>query len=740
LPPPQPLKPITEEIIIPPPPKERTEVRALVSQEEKRIRTFKQTGPTCWFNSLLMTILYSDASRALLLTKYKEWDCDNKIYNTLREILLNKYVKKGTDKIEYEDFNDIRPENILKELYEHDKKLFEHNPDDKVGYKPQLYVKQLYELMGLKTLYLDLYIGNEPTKKQLKGKNQDKFKNTVSISEYNKKFDNPYTKEEVAKMLSEEYDVILCIRRQFPVKEKLPSIPGYYIIPPTHKFGKMFENIKKTANNLSCDGNNYKLDSVDVRNIFKVKNTFVIGHAIAGITTQGKRVVYNGWTRMYSSEKFATNNSGKHGKIPCEVMPYEWDILKNEPFRLGLDCKLTFKEDYDPKTDYNLGPAGEQGMDLQFSFSIPHNILHYVKEIGKPKNIPKATQEPRPIPPEKSKSKTIFITEDADAVSENKYSLDNRIKLYNKAKIYLDKIDEKACITKIKVGSKDLMTLSNMLFMDKKIGSESAYGAIYLSSIKNVRDLLVVSKITPSTVDNLTELIIMEKLTEKLVKTKKTKHFPLIYTTHICPNKKETMSVVSVNELCNGDLKMLVEDPSYKDMKPETIVNIMYQMLISLTTFNYFGYKHNDTHWGNFLYQNNTEEGYYEYEYKGQSFYIPSCSYNIMLYDFGLSKKLKNPNDKECYREFMRPLSAFQPSYISGYVGWNSKAEKRDINELIDKVQSDLMNISYFGGKDKKDVFLVILSILKQYFGDMVYKTTLKSSDIILNDNPFIIA
>ena len=47
-----------------------------------------------------MTILYSDASRALLLTKYQQWDCDNKIYNTLREILLNKYVKDKTDIID----------------------------------------------------------------------------------------------------------------------------------------------------------------------------------------------------------------------------------------------------------------------------------------------------------------------------------------------------------------------------------------------------------------------------------------------------------------------------------------------------------------------------------------------------------------------------------------------------------------------------------------------------------------
>jgi hypothetical protein len=359
--------------------------------------------------------------------------------------------------------------------------------------------------------------------------------------------------------------------------------------------------------------------------------------------------------------------------------------------------------------------------------------------------IPPPPKERTKVAPQKSKSTTIFIAEDT---SQNKYSLDRRIKLYNKAKIYLDKISEKECITRVKSGSKDLLTLSNMLFMDKRIGTESASGAIFLSSVKNVPDLSVVSKITKKTTDNLTELIIMEKLTEKLVKTKKTKHFPLLYTTHICPDPKEKLSVVSVNELCNGDLKMLANDPSINTMKPEIIVNIIYQILISLTTFHIFGYLHDDTHWGNFLYQNNTEEGYYEYEYKGQSFWIPSCPYNIMLYDFGLSKKLKNPNDKKCFGEFLRPLYAFQPE-DEPTGGWNDYATMRPINRRIANIQKIISTMAYdknvgrFGGKvvkPKEDIFITLLKILDSQFNDMIYKTTLKGSDIILNDKPFIIA
>ena len=37
----------------------------------EKVISIKQYGPTCWFNALLMAILYSDNSRKLLLEKSK---------------------------------------------------------------------------------------------------------------------------------------------------------------------------------------------------------------------------------------------------------------------------------------------------------------------------------------------------------------------------------------------------------------------------------------------------------------------------------------------------------------------------------------------------------------------------------------------------------------------------------------------------------------------------------------------
>jgi hypothetical protein len=274
--------------------------------------------------------------------------------------------------------------------------------------------------------------------------------------------------------------------------------------------------------------------------------------------------------------------------------------------------------------------------------------------------------------------------------------------------------------------------------MDKRIGTASVYGAIYLSTVKNVDDLLVVSKVASHSKDNLTEVLIMEQLTEKLVKRKKTKHFPLLYTSHLCPKKKGNLTLVSVNELCNGDLKMLVENPEISNISDETLVNIIYQIFVSLMTFNNFGYIHMDTHWGNFLYQNNSEKGYYEYQYKSKTFFLPACPYNIMLYDFGLSKKLKSPNNPDCFNEFVRPLYAFLPEKTK-YNGWNSFIKVRAITDAINQIKRELYGYSTTK-TGKFNVFELILDKLNEKFGNMIYKNKLRPQDIILNDKPFIIA
>jgi len=132
----------------------------------ENVISLKQYGPTCWFNSILMSVLYSDESRKLLLEKSKQWNKKIAIYKTLDYILKNKYFRTTYRHNDYLYFDKIRPEYILKQLYKYNKKNFSYDPVKykKNGFKSALYIKSVYKLLGVKVLYLDL---NQKTKKYI---------------------------------------------------------------------------------------------------------------------------------------------------------------------------------------------------------------------------------------------------------------------------------------------------------------------------------------------------------------------------------------------------------------------------------------------------------------------------------------------------------------------------------------------------------------------------------------------
>jgi hypothetical protein len=130
-----------------------------------------------------------------------------------------------------------------------------------------------------------------------------------------------------------------------------------------------------------------------------------------------------------------------------------------------------------------------------------------------------------------------------------------------------------------------------------------------------------------------------------------------MYFYSICEQNKKEMrdgfpiSYVMYTEPANGDLRSLLS--KIVTISDQTIINILIQSILSLGTFhNIFGYIHMDAHMGNFLYQNNSEnqepDKYYHYIFDETPYYLKSCKYNIMIYDFGNSKninKLLHSND-----------------------------------------------------------------------------------------------
>ena len=302
----------------------------------------------------------------------------------------------------------------------------------------------------------------------------------------------------------------------------------------------------------------------------------------------------------------------------------------------------------------------------------------------------------------RKKSSSIYID---GPITKNQYTLKNRLRLYYKTKFYLNKIDKNECLKNIKVDNIKLMTLSNKLFLNNRDKS------------------------------NLKEINIMNDLTENLVITEKTKHFPLIYSNHSCIKKNinDMKSLLSVNELCNGDLKMLLDDTQIYKENEKILQNILFQVFISIATYQEYSKRiHDDCHYGNFLYQKNTEKGYYKYIYNNDIFYLETCPYNFMLYDFGITRKPKLLNSRFYFTDFYRIIHAFIPEDEGG---WNIHLKNSKFINMIIDIKNNIQEM--LKNKEKYN-FNKILKLMMPIIKN-ISKKKLNKNDVLINNKPYII-
>ena len=291
--------------------------------------SLKQYGPTCWFNSILMALLYSDESRKLLLKKSKEWNKKIEVLNTINYILHHKYLRTDKAFKDYEYFDKIRPEYILKELYKYNNKKFIIDPDvNKHGYKSALYIRKIYKLLGVKVLYLDLDLKTKniyySIYNNIKVVSFDGTKINMQINIKNQSTINKYLNDP---------DVIIINTKPFEIK----TYPYWYKINNNASY-ENYADLAKFANlnyEITNNKNIYKQDSV----LLTDYNSVVGGHSIAGITCRKDRYVYNGWTRTTIDPNLKQNkvkaDFQKHINIPCELMKFNWNVKTDKEFCLN---------------------------------------------------------------------------------------------------------------------------------------------------------------------------------------------------------------------------------------------------------------------------------------------------------------------------------------------------------------------------------------------------------------------
>jgi len=349
----------------------------------------------------------------------------------------------------------------------------------------------------------------------------------------------------------------------------------------------------------------------------------------------------------------------------------------------------------------------------------------------------------------------------------NKYTLDNRVYFLNYIKNNLKYVKDDDCLEKKQFKDSEGYTIRNIINLEKRISKDNFNGEIYKTSVKNSLGVFpIATKVMKTNASNLFEISLMNKITDDIIMKKLSKHFLIIYRSCLCKKREISAksSLISVNEIANGDLATLLNNPEIISNN-ELLYNILFQTFISIATFhNLLSNVHNDCHGGNFLWHYNNEKGYYHYIFNGINIYLKACKYNIMIYDFGLVKKINKNNSMNVIKDYCEIIPTFlNENYDSDEYQYSpdidfkmemnnimillmntfktKKNSNLDSNESPKSPKSPESPKSPKSSKSKiqEDVFNILFENVFIKYGGNILKTEVNKTMKIINNEPYYI-
>jgi len=319
-----------------------------------KLTTIPQNEGTCWFNSILMIVFYSQNSRKLLLKEYINWDPNNKFLLICKDILLKYYIF-SKDSILF--FNKFKPQVILFYMlkYFNDyilKNKLKFNIRTKgykeLGYIPVFVISKFYRYLGIKIL--DIIYLKESNKYLL---NFDKFLKLKNIYNYkydtNINFNLSITDEtnKIKQILDDIPDILIFNHSDISIAyTKHAKIINDLLFKKNNEleniYNSVFYSISINGLNefkdiINFNGHSYKLESCLLEN-------YNNDHVISGLTCKNNRYIFNGWNKTFRSTQenklFNTDTF-----ISCPLIKFNWNLNNHEPFCLNINnCTTDFKD------------------------------------------------------------------------------------------------------------------------------------------------------------------------------------------------------------------------------------------------------------------------------------------------------------------------------------------------------------------------------------------------------------
>lgn len=315
--------------------------------------------PTCWFNAVIMMVLYSEHSRNMLLENQGQW---SPMSPNLKG-LFQRFLHEKTRSNDHVFFHTHNPEMLLKLLHKENPRDF-HVRTPRPG-NPTYYLPHLFNLLGATSLHLDA----RPTGEGVVDLHANVNHLVYSWMQFSR---GDVIQEEERMSRDEALDTI-------DIDKEYDYLTVRFVDSPVqHKL--LMKDVRQeriiTDGGFRVGSTRYVLDSVYMTNTNRPRS-----HAIAGITCDGVRYVYNGYP------------SSTQRCLPL----YKFDWI-HEDRCLGLHERDGFSICKYPsslsRADYNLIYEAHKG-------SRTYTFVNekYVRPATPPTSPIRYTRTPPPVPP-----------------------------------------------------------------------------------------------------------------------------------------------------------------------------------------------------------------------------------------------------------------------------------------------------------------------------------------------------
>uniref|UniRef100_A0A6C0CT97 Protein kinase domain-containing protein n=1 Tax=viral metagenome TaxID=1070528 RepID=A0A6C0CT97_9ZZZZ len=431
-------------------------------------------------------------------------------------------------------------------------------------------------------------------------------------------------------------------------------------------------------------------------------------------------------------------------------------ITKDVPIPTKKQCHLLVENSYkNPITGRKLDPNAPNGLYRKMVNECK-DIQKELDQLAKPKDAP---YKPELDIYEDTHKKVLrlrlrnALRKALRPILNHRDTLENRIHYAKVVRTYLNHVQ--SCIhsskqnpLKVALFEEKEGHLKEMIYFDRRIGSESVYGTAYLNTGKGLARVLKFSIKIMS--DRFTSEVDLLKKMSQLAEKGTSPNMPITYAVKKCITPKDMTLLknpsaiklmktggyyVVLNELANGDTHDFFKF-TYTNREYESVIT---QMLFALQAFHNLGYVHNDAHLGNFLWHKISPGGFWQYQYNNTIIYVPNTGYLMVLWDPGFAKQKRLPDlypNIDFYRTIRLLMSISTSKYYQdkNMIGIDIEALRPFDKILYTMISNDLVKSSFI------KTFIEVFDNLK-LFHHIYYKNkkvnTLPPNSVILNKIPY---